>query len=72
MFLSGARVVTQLLLFLVYFMCMGVLLACIPVLSRTVIDTCEATLWLLKIDPGSSGRAVSALNHGAVSPAALT
>ncbi|KAL6030011.1 hypothetical protein STEG23_006779 [Scotinomys teguina] len=36
-----------------------------------VTDTCELPLWVLRFEPGSSGRAVSALNHRAIISPAL-
>jgi hypothetical protein len=62
------------ILFYFYFLCIGVLLAHMSVIR--VSDPLElytgmSYLWMLGVEPGSSGRAASAVNLWAISPAPL-
>lgn len=49
-------------------MCLGVLLACMSVPGALRVEK-KFTMWVLETEPGSSGKAASALYHGAISPA---
>lgn len=82
---KSQELVCFLFCFVFNFMFMGILSTCMPVHhmsmwclwrpeeaigshgTRVTVD--RPSLWVLGIEPKSSGRVASALNHGAVSPA---